>query len=102
MRLISKAGKAISLGNAQRARDQETTHTQESQIRQLSSKSSRKRVTVDPNTRFSSIGQIKQAQSEQKAHEELLAFRKPELEAKKAVAAMLNTSLEACQFEWQL
>ncbi|KAI0996678.1 hypothetical protein K3495_g11505 [Podosphaera aphanis] len=100
--LVTKAGKAIAMGNAQRARDQDKINSQDCLTRQLTTKSSQKRVPVDPNTRFATIEQIKQAQAEQRVREELLASGKPELEAKKAAEAMMNVSLQACQFEWQL
>ncbi|KAI0999735.1 hypothetical protein K3495_g8466 [Podosphaera aphanis] len=100
--LVTKAGKAIAMGNAQRARDQDKINSQDFLIRQLTTKSSQKRVPVDPNTRFATIEQIKQAQAEQRVREELLASGKPELEANIAAEAMMNVSLQACQFEWQL
>ncbi|KAI1004118.1 hypothetical protein K3495_g4091 [Podosphaera aphanis] len=100
--LVTKAGKAIVMGNAQRARDQDKINSQDCLIRQLTTKSSQKRVPVDPNTRFATIEQIKQVQAEQRVREELLASGKPELEAKKAAEAVMNVSLQACQFEWQL
>ena len=100
--LVTKAGKAIAMGNAQRPRDQDKINSQDCLIRQLTTKSSQKRVPVDPNTCFATIEQIKQAQAEQRVREELLASGKPELEAKKAAEAMMNVSLQAFQLEWQL
>ncbi|KAI0991295.1 hypothetical protein K3495_g16892, partial [Podosphaera aphanis] len=100
--LVTKAGKAIAMGNAQQARDQDKINSEDCQIRQLTTKSSQKMVPADPNTRFATIEQIKQAQAEQRVCEALLASGKLELEAKKAAEAMMNVSLQACQFEWQL
>ncbi|KAI0994849.1 hypothetical protein K3495_g13333 [Podosphaera aphanis] len=97
--LVTKAGKVIAMGNAQRARDQDKINSQDCLIRQLTTKSSQKRVPVDPNTRFATIEQIKQAQAEQRVREEFLASGKPELEAKKAAEALINVSLQACQFK---
>lgn len=70
-----KAGKAISLLNTQHALDQQTLRVQSAQIKQLSINKTRKKITVNPNTRFANIEQIKQAQVEQ-------AARQAELDAK--------------------
>ncbi|KAI0992774.1 hypothetical protein K3495_g15411, partial [Podosphaera aphanis] len=53
--LVTKAGKAIAMGNAQRARDQDKINSQDCLIRKLTTKSSQKRVPADPNTRFATI-----------------------------------------------
>lgn len=99
---IGKTSKALALANVQRARDGQTIESQDLLIRQLSTRSTRKKVPVDPNTRFASIAQIKQAETEQRARDGLITSREQEIEAKKAAEAMMNVSLESCQFEWQL
>jgi len=101
-RLAMKAGKAISLLNTQHALDQQTLRVQSAQIKQLSINKTRKKITVNPNTRFANIEQIKQAQIEQAARQAELDAKEPELEAKRAAEAILSMSLQACQFEWQI
>ena len=99
--LAAKAGKAISLLNARHALDKQTLQLRDSQLQQLSSKNTRKRITVDPNTRFTTIEQIKEAQAAQAVSKAIAEAKQPELQAKKAAEAMLQASLQSCQFEWQ-
>lgn len=100
--IFTKASKAISKLNAQQALSQHTIQTQQIRLQQLQSTKTRKRITVDPNTRFANIEQIRKAQAERAAAEEAIELRKPLFDAKKAADAMLNVTLQACQFDWQL
>lgn len=99
--LASKAGKAIGALNAQLAAAQHRAFVQGEQIKQLSETRSRKRVTIDANTRFATIEQIKKAQEEQAIQQAKIAAKQPELEAKRAAEAVVQRSISELQFEWQ-
>lgn len=100
--IFDKAGKAIARLNAEQALSLHIIEAQEAKLHNLHSAKTRKRITVNPNTLFVNIDQIKKAQEEQAAAEAAAAVKKPYLDAKKAAEAMQNITLQACQFEWQL
>ncbi|KAL1957865.1 hypothetical protein VTO42DRAFT_5430 [Malbranchea cinnamomea] len=61
----------------------------------------KKRVQVDPNTRFANIQQIKEALDAAAAQEAHLQQRQSEIEAERAAEAALQAGLDARTFEWQ-
>ena len=62
--IVRKAGKRIGQLTAQNAVSESKIHSLESQIEELRGPKTRKRVAVDPNTRFANIDAIKKAMDE--------------------------------------
>jgi hypothetical protein len=100
--VIQKAGKAIGRLNAIQAGHEATIQRQKAEIESLQAKKPRKRITVDPNSRFANIESIKKALDEAAALEAQRKVKDTEFVARKAAEAISNMTVESMTFEWQL
>jgi hypothetical protein len=100
--ILQKAGRAIERANFTQAMQQATIQRQQHQIESLTPVKPRKKVTIDPNTRFASIESIRAAQEESKRVAKERAQKQPLWDAKKAANEAAATALSNMCFEWQL
>ena len=80
---MRKAGKRIGQLAAQNAVSESKIRSLEAQLEELRGPKTRKRVVVDPNTKFANIDAIKKAMDEATEQEARIKAREPEKEAKK-------------------
>jgi hypothetical protein len=99
--ILRKAGKRIGQLTAQNAVSESKIHSLESQIEELRGPKTRKRVAVDPNTRFANIDAIKKAMDEAAEQEARIKAREPEKEAKRTVDELAKAKMQDFMFEWQ-
>ena len=102
MNNAAKSKKAIEQLNAIQAAHEATIQHQQTEIENLKSKKSWKKVAVNPNKKFVNIDDIKKAQEEAAASQMKKDAKKQELEAKKASEAIAAATLESMCFQWQL
>ncbi len=94
---ISKGYKAL---HAIRARDQLRLQGQEVIIDEVHAKRARKKVTIDPNSKFVRIRDIKEAQEQQDAQKAAWALKDRAAEARKTALEMQNKDQQAFMFEF--
>ena len=99
--ILKKAGKRIGQLTAQNAASESKIYSLESQIKELRGPKTRKRVAVDPNTRFANIDAIKKAIDEAAEQEARIKAREPEKEAKKTADELAKAKMQDFIFEWQ-
>ena len=99
--ILRKAGKRIGQLTAQNAASESKIHSLESQTEELRGPKTRKRVAVDPNTRFANIDAIKKAMDEAAEQEARIKAREPEKEAKRTVDELAKAKMQDFMFEWQ-
>jgi hypothetical protein len=100
--VLGKAGKAISLANAHSARLQAENQRLKSQLKQLQSTHTRKRVKVDQNDRFNNIESIKAAIDRAAAQAAQASTKETEKAAKAASAAAAALTIESMCIEFQI
>ena len=98
---MKKAGKRIGQLSVQNAVYESKIHNLESQIEELRGPKSRKRVVLDPNTRFANIDAIKKAMDEAAEQEAQIKAREPEKEAKRTADELAKAKMQDFMFEWQ-
>jgi hypothetical protein len=81
--ILRKAGKRIGQLAAQNAVSESKIRSLEAQLEELRGPKTRKRVVVDPNTKFANIDAIKKAMDEATEQEARIKARESEKEAKK-------------------
>jgi hypothetical protein len=81
--ILRKAGKRIGQLAAQNAVSESKIRSLEAQLEELRGPKTRKRVVVDPNTKFANIDAIKKAMDEATEQGARIKAREPEKEAKK-------------------
>jgi hypothetical protein len=99
--ILKKAGKRIRKLAAQNTACESKIYSLESQIKELRGPKTRKRVVVDPNTRFANIDAIKKAMNEATEQEERIKARQPEKEAKRTADELAKAKMQDFMFEWQ-
>ena len=87
--------------NAKQAVMQATIHKLSSQLESFHSAKVKKRVQLDPNSKFANIDKIKVAIEEAAAFRAWLQQYQPEIEAQKAAGAALQAAVQECMIEWQ-
>jgi hypothetical protein len=96
-----KAGFALDLVNTRNAQLEHQNLQQQAQIEALTVKR-RKKVPVNPNTKFANIETIIQAREAQKFIEAREAERATVFDVEQASRELLNQSYEACLIEFQI
>jgi len=99
--ILGKAGKRIGQLAAQNAVSESKIHSLEAQLEELRGPKTRKRVVVDPNTKFANIDAIKKAMDEATEQEARIKAREPEKEAKKTADELTKAKMQDFMFEWQ-
>lgn len=97
-----KMSKVFSGALSQQAFNQYTLHSQAARFSHLQDNKKRKRVSNDPNTRFSNIVDIHKAQQELENLPRKKTRETVKITAANDVTATVVTEFEVCQFEWQL
>lgn len=100
--VLQKAGKAIAGANVIQASQEAVIERQQAQIEALAPSKPRKRVAVDPITRFANIDTIYTAQQESKRIELEREEKGLIWDAQKAANAVAAKNLADMCFEWQL
>jgi hypothetical protein len=100
--VLAKAGKAIELANITQARQEAIIQRQGAELEILAPQKPRKKITVDPNTAFASIDQIKAAQIESERIAAETIAKKPWFNAKKEADKIAQLALQDMCTEWQL
>jgi hypothetical protein len=100
--VLGKAGKAISLANAHSAQLQAENQRLKSQLEQLQSTHTRKRVKVDQNDRFNNVESIKAAIDRAAAQAAQASTKETEKAAKAASAAAAALTIESMCIEFQI
>jgi hypothetical protein len=99
--ILRKAGKRIGQLAAQNAVSESKIRSLEAQLEELRGPKTRKRVVVDPNTKFANIDAIKKAMDEATEQEARIKAREPEKEAKKTADELAKAKMQDFMFEWQ-
>jgi hypothetical protein len=99
--ILRKAGKRIGQLVAQNAVSESKIHSLEAQLEELRGPKTRKRVVVDPNTKFANIDAIMKAMDEAAEQEARIKAREPEKEAKKTADELAKAKMQDFMFEWQ-
>ena len=100
--VLGKAGKAIAAANTRAAQLQSENERLKHQLDSSIVTRSRKRVRVDPNTRFSNVEAIKTAIDHAAALQAQQTAKSPEKEARRAAAAAAALNLNSMCTEWQI
>lgn len=101
--VLRKAGKAIGNANTRAAMLEAEVSSLKLKLDRYESKAkAKKKVQVDPNTRFAEIGAIKKALDEAQAQQVINTQREAQFEARMAREAQADVSMESMQFDWQL
>jgi hypothetical protein len=96
--ILRKAGKRIGQLTAQNAVSEGKIYSLESHIEELRGPKTRKRVVVDPNTKFANIDTIKRAMDEAAEQEARIKAREPEKEAKKTADELAKAKMQDFMF----
>jgi hypothetical protein len=99
---LAKTGKTLDRLTAQQALQETTILKQETQLEVFRNKKTKKRIPIDPNSRFANIEQIKKSMEEAEQLAAKQQAKEPELQAKKASEAALEAGLQACLFEFHI
>ena len=94
-------GKRIRQLSAQNAVYESKADSLEPQIEKLRGPRTRKRVVLDPNTRFANIDAIKKATDEAAEREARIKARELEKEAKRTTIELVKAETQDFIFEWQ-
>lgn len=99
---FQKASKALGNITTIAAKLQAEKRSLEMSVEELESKRKMKKLTVDLNSQFANVENIKRAIEEAKAAEARAARRQPEEELKRVSRKLEQSNMESCMFEWQL